>query len=356
MTASDHYGGESEDVIELSRATSVLYQMKPLLAFLKKPGVTEVCINRPGELFYEADCTWHHEQTPELSVEWLLSLGVAVAAYTSNDLQETRPILSAVLPDGERCQFVMPPACEADTMSLTVRKPSQVVRTLANYEEQGFFNYVNPVSQELTPIEHELKATLDGKDYVGFLKRAVDAECNIIIAGETGSGKTTFMKALTQEIPAWQRIITIEDVPELFLPHHPNRVHLFYPSEAANDPGAIVNPTKLLRSCLRMKPNRILLAEIRGGEAYDFIDVCSSGHGGSITSLHAGSTALAFQRLASMVRQNPLGQAMPYDVLMRQLYTVVDVIVHIHNDVSGHGRHITEIYYDPERKRESRGN
>ncbi|WP_150322252.1 ATPase, T2SS/T4P/T4SS family, partial [Enterobacter hormaechei] len=105
----------------------------------------------------------------------------------------------------------------------------------------------------------ELLQLKEKHDYVGFLRRAVQLEKVIVVAGETGSGKTTFMKALMQEIPQDQRIITIEDVPELFLPNHPNHVHLFYPSEAKEEENAPVTAAALLKSCLRMKPTRILL-------------------------------------------------------------------------------------------------
>jgi len=138
----------------------------------------------------------------------------------------------------------------------------------------------------------------------------------------------------------------------LFLPSHPNHVHLFYPSEAKEEENAPVTSASLLRSCLRMKPSRILLAELRGGEAFDFINVAASGHGGSITSLHAGSPLLAFERLALMVLQNRQGRTLPYPVIRRLLYLVVDVVIHVHNDVeSDAGRHITEIWYDPMQKR-----
>jgi type IV secretion system protein VirB11 len=158
------------------------------------------------------------------------------------------------------------------------------------------------------------------------------------------------MKGLMQHVPLHERIITIEDVPELFLPNHKNHVHLFYPSEATND--SPVNAQKLLKCTLRMKPDRIMLAELRGGETFDFINIAASGHGGSITSCHAGSCELTFERLALMVLQNEQGRELPFEVIRRLLYLVVDVVVHIRNDTSGeYGRHITEIYYDPGKKR-----
>jgi len=332
---------------------SLRYLLRPFEVALAEPEVTEICVNRPGELFIEAAGVWQCRQTPDLTFEALKSLGVAVASYSNNDLSETRPVLSAVLPDRERIQIVIPPACEAGTISVTIRKPSHQIRTLAEYETQGFFNQIRPTSAGLTETERHLLALKAQGHYIEFLRMAVAVGLNVVIAGETGSGKTTFMKALMQEIPKEQRIITIEDVPELFLPHHPNHVHLFYPSEAGAGGGAaVVTSATLLRSCLRMKPDRILLAELRGAETFDFINVCASGHGGSITSCHAGSAELTFERLALMVMENEKGRQLPHEVIQKLLYLVVDVVLHVHNSGGAIGRHITELWYNPAKKRE----
>jgi type IV secretion system protein VirB11 len=98
-----------------------------------------------------------------------------------------------------------------------------------------------------------------------------------------------------------------------------------------------------------MKPDRILLAELRGGETFDFINIAASGHGGSITSLHAGSVALAFERLTLMMLQNPQGRKLPVAIIRRLLYQVIDIVVHIHNRTTD-GRHITELWYEPQKK------
>jgi len=337
----------------IDKGASVRHLMTPLMGTLSGPGVTEVCVNRPGEIWFEAQSRWERVDVPMLDLHWLNSLGKAIAKFSDNDLSDTRPLLSAVLPGGERVQYVLPPACEDGTVSLTIRKPSHAVRSIDQYQREGFFQHIRPASNGLTPQEHELLQLKESGDIATFLRRAVELEKVIVIAGETGSGKTAFMKGLMQLIRKDARIITIEDVPELFLPEHPNHVHLFYKSEAAQERGAIVTPASLLRSCLRMKPDRILLAELRGAETFDFINVCSSGHGGGITSLHAGSAEMAFDRLALMVLQNEQGRALPYDVIRRLLYTVIDVVVHVHNDTSGlHGRHITGVWFDPARKRE----
>ncbi len=339
-------------VVKIGRDATVNHLIEPLREYLHRDGVTEICVNRPGEVFVECNNVWERFDAPELDFHRLRSIGVAVAAYTNNELSDTQPLLSAVLPGDERMQVVMPPACEAGTISITLRKPSKETRTLDDYAKGTFLSHVQPINDDLTPEEHELLALKESGDYLQFLRRCVQLEKVLVIAGATGSGKTTFMKALMQEISTESRLVTIEDVRELFLPNHPNHVHLFYPSEAKASDGAPVTASTLLKSCMRMKPDRILLAELRGGETYDFLKACSSGHGGSITSIHAGSARLAFERMADMALENEYARQTPRDVVQRLLFMLVDVVVHIHNDKHGIGRHITEIWYDPMVKRQ----
>lgn len=149
------------------------------------------------------------------------------------------------------------------------------------------------------------------------------------------------MKTLIDFISLDDRIITIEDVEEIKFYEHKNFVQLFYPSEAKSTD--FLNSATLLKSCLRMKPDRILLAELRGAETYDFINVLASGHGGSITSCHAGSPEETFTRLALMTLQNPQGQCVPFEIIQKTLKDLIDIVVHIH---AHHGkRRISGIYF-----------
>jgi type IV secretion system protein VirB11 len=346
----------------VNRNASVNFLLKPIRQWMQDPEITEICINRPGEVFIEAKSVWTRHEVPDLTLDLLGSLATAIARFAANDIQDTRPLLSAVMPGGERIQIVRAPACEHGTFSVTIRKPSHAIRLMSEYEDQGFFSHLQPITCTpaerigLNAIDTELLGQFDAGKYVEFLRNAVLREKVIVVAGETGSGKTTFMKSLMQEIPKGERIITIEDVPELFLPNHPNHVHLFYPSESKGAEGAIVTPTTLLKSCMRMKPSRILLAELRGGETYDFVNVCASGHGGSITSCHAGSAELTFVRLAQLVLQSEEGQCLPYSVIQELLYLVIDVVIHVHNDsINGKGRHVTEMWFNPMMKRQKAG-
>ena len=335
---------------EIERALSVRYLFEPIQSFLDLPDITEIAINRPNEIWVEKNSRWQRFDV-ELSFDHLKSMATAVASYTDNNVSTTTPALSAVLPDKERIQFVLSPAVAPDTMSVTIRKPSKTSRRLHEYEQDGFFDHVrhstNSTHDNIRPRDKEL-LTLKKSDIPAFLRLAVQLQKTMVISGGTGSGKTTFMRALIEEINPAQRIITIEDVEELFLPNHPNHVHLFYPSEAMQ--GDPVTSASLLKSCLRMKPDRIMLAELRGAETFDFINVGASGHGGSITSCHANSAAMTFERMALMVLQNPQGRSLPYDVILRLLHQVIDIVIHVENDVYSTeplGRHVTEIYFDP---------
>lgn len=328
------------------KATSLLFHLQPLNKFLyEDDSITEIAINRPNEIYTERNGEWVRHESEILDFHLCRSIGVAAAKFTDNEFSDVIPILSAVLPKKERVQFVMPPACEDGTISITIRKPSKNIFTLDEYRSSGFFNRVLPKNDGLNEQDKELKSLLEQKRFEEFLVKAVKYEKNIVVAGATGSGKTTFMKTLMQEIPTHERIITIEDVAELFLPNHPNHVHLFYPSESQE----VVSPAILLKSCLRMKPDRILLAELRGAETWDYIQICASGHGGSITSLHAGNVNEVFERLTGMYRSNPKGQNVSDDVIMRSLHMTIDVVVHMDNQ-HGLGRGITQIWFEPELK------
>lgn len=179
------------------------------------------------------------------------------------------------------------------------------------------------------------------------MRLAVIARKNILVSGPTGSGKTTWTKALIREISSDERLITIEDSPELVLDRHPNHVRLFY---SKDDQGlSRVTPKQLLEACLRMKPDRILLAELRSEEAFDYLRNVNSGHPGSITSVHASSAALAFEQLVLLVKQSTAGRELPRQDIRSLLHLVVDVVIQF--ACRGQQRFIEEIWYQPELKR-----
>ena len=333
-----------------SRESSALdLTLRALRPLLSNPEVTELCINRPGEAFVELRTGWKREALPFADFEWCLRLAKLVANSTRQRIDAESPLLSASLPSGERIQIVLPPATSQDCVAITIRRPSDQVWSIDELTQSGIFRATRRAADALDETERELLSLLEGQAYVDFMRLAVNSRKNILVSGPTGSGKTTYTKALIREIPADERLITIEDAKELVLDRHPNHVRLFY---SKDDQGlARVTPKQLLESCLRMKPDRILLAELRAEEAFDYLRNVNSGHPGSITSVHAASAELAFEQLVLLVKQSRGGQEMARSDIKNLLYLLVDVVIQF--GVERHQRFVKEIWYDPERKRRS---
>jgi type IV secretion system protein VirB11 len=317
-----------------------LLALRPLLA---NPDVMELCINGPGEAYLETPKGWHCQSIPFANYEWCRRLAKLVANSTQQRVDETSPLLSASLPSGERVQIVIPPATTAGCVAITIRRPSDRLWTIEEMAKSGIFRQTKRSGNTPEKIDTDLLRLLDTKDYEGFMRLAVVGRKNILVSGPTGSGKTTWTKALIREIPADERLITIEDARELVLDRHPNHVRLFY---SKDDQGlARVTPKQLLESCLRMKPDRILLAELRADEAFDYLRNVNSGHPGSITSVHAASAELAFEQLVLLVKQNQGGRELARRDIKNLLYLLVDVVIQF--GVERHERFIKEIWFDP---------
>lgn len=330
-------------------AAALRQYLSPLRAFLDDSSVTEICINRPGEVFTESFKGWRRHECQALDFLHCKQLATLTATYSKQRINDESNLLSAQLPDGERAQFVVPPACEAGTVSITIRKPSKMVKTLEEMESDGVFSAVRDIySDRLLPEEEELLALKAAGRYREFIQLAVQSRKNIVISGATGSGKTTLMRAMVACIPAQERLVTIEDVHELPLPGHPNRVHLFYSKDGQGLSKA--TPKQLLESCLRMKPDRILLAELRSDEAFYYLRNVNSGHPGSITSIHANSARLAIEQLGLLVKESPSGSNLSREDIKSLLYMLVDVVVQFKN--IGGRRVMTEVFYDPSLKRQ----
>lgn len=325
------------------RPDMLYHSMAPLRPYLLRDDVNEVVVNRPHEVWIEGPKGWQCFDAPALGFQECLRLANLVANYNGKAIDEQRPILSAGLIYGERAQFVIPPACEPGTVSITIRKPSVLDKTLEELEIEGAFEECKPISEELAPFEEELLQLKKNGRIREFLDMAVKKHRNILIVGKTGSGKTTITKSLIRSIPASERLITIEDVPELFLNHHANKVHMFYGRE--DEGGSKVTPKFALASCLRMKPDRILLAELRGDEAWDFIKSINTGHPGSISTMHANGAFESFEQLTALIKDSRTGAHLETAYIKHRLFTTVDVVLFYDK------RKLREIYYDPAYKR-----
>ena len=208
---------------------------------------------------------------------------------------------------------------------------------------------VEVAHNDLTSEEEELVRLRDRGEWRAFLEQAVKSRRNIVIAGATGSGKTTLAKGLVACIPPDERILTIEDTPELTIPHA-NHVRLLYAKDGLGI--ARLGPRELLESALRMRPDRILLQELRDGSAFTYLRTVNSGHPGSITTVHADSARLAFEQLTLLVKESAEGRELDREDIRRLLHLSVDVVVHM---TRRDGRYrISEVYYDPAAKRDGR--
>ncbi|WP_310231555.1 P-type DNA transfer ATPase VirB11 [Rhizobium miluonense] len=327
---------------EASDAGVVRELLLPLYRFLKDTSLYEIVVNRPGEVLTEGTEGWQHHALPDLSFEKLMRLARAIASYSNQAIDDARPVLSASLPDEERIQIVVPPATTKGTVSLTIRKPSSVTLTLDDLEEGGLFSDVSSPNRHVESSDTKLDKMLKAGNYATFLRAAVLARKNIIISGATGSGKTTLSKALIRYIPEHERIISIEDTPELVI-SQPNHVRLFY--SKAGQGLAKISAKDLLESCLRMRPDRILLQELRDGSAFYYIRNVNSGHPGSITTVHADSAALAFEQLTLLVKESEGGRDLERGDVRSLLKVAIDIIVQCKR-IDGRFR-VSEIYFKP---------
>lgn len=328
-----------------SDAPDMLYQyLSPLRPYLADGDNTEIAVNRPGELWTESRRGWVRHEAPELTFEACMRLALLIANFNNKAIDNGKPILSAAMIYGERVQVVIPPACEDQTVSLTIRKPSMIDKSIDELAAQGAFDEWEPCCEALASFEQELLTLKKDRRINQFLDLAVRRRRNILVVGKTGSGKTTLAKSLVRSIPAAERLITIEDVHEMFLPSHPNRVHLFYSRE--EEGGAKVGPKQALASCLRMKPDRILLAELRGDEAWEFIKSINTGHPGSISTMHANGAFEAFEQLTALIKDSRTGAHLDSGYIRQRLFTTLDVVLFYDQ------YKLREIYFDPEFKRQ----
>ncbi len=322
------------------------YHVLGIGEYLDTQDVTEICVNRPGEMYLESNGQWRRVDVPSLTFERARQFCTAVVneSNTGQRITDADPVVSLTFPSGQRAQFVIPPACDPGKVSITIRLPSTQGRSLDRYEADGFFEQILEQGASVSEHDRQLLALREQKAYAAFFRMAVQYRKNIVVAGATGSGKTTFMKSLVEQIGDGERLVTIEDARELFL-RQPNVVHLLYSKGGQGT--ANVTAKSCMEACLRMKPDRIILAELRGDEAFYFIRNCASGHPGSITSCHAGSTEQTWDQLALMVKASSEGAGLEFDVIKRLLRMTIDIVVHIH--AHGGRRYISGIDFDPMR-------
>lgn len=336
------------------RGDQVVQQLlRPLMPFLDREDVTEITINYPGFVFVRTFHEWEEHEVPELNMGYIGSLTTAIAVYNGKN---PSAINSVVMPGGERGQIVREPGVIDGTCSLSIRKHSAVAKSLEQLDSEGAFSNPNlldksfnrPTAAEaaaegerrdfgrLEPFEIELLALKRERRWREFLEACIIHKRNVVIAGKTASGKTTFTRSLIAKVPKSERIITIEDVHELFLPDHRNKVHLLYGEGVGR-----VSADACLAACMRLSPDRIFLAELRGGEAWEYINSLNTGHPGSITTVHANGALGTFERINTLIKKSEVGQRLDYDLINLLLYRTINVALYFQD------RQLIEVFYDP---------
>lgn len=329
-----------------NKSIAVRKLLEPIQPYFDDSAVTEIIINRPGSVFVYRGAQREQVQHPELTHGHLAALSTTLATF--NGMKET-PIMSVILPGNQRGQIVRPPAVVDDTIAMNFRTNRRLTKSLEELCDEGAFSDYRDVSPTLQPIgeiksgavgvnaDDEALLTLKQEGRIReFLEQAILRRKNIVIAGATGSGKTLVTRSIIERIPKHERIITIEDTHELFLPDYPNRVHLLY----GNGEGR-VSPTECIRACMRMTPDRIFLAELRGSEAWEYLQALNTGHPGSITTTHANSATDTFDRLALLIKQSPIGQMIDLKTIRWFLYTTIDVVLFFSQ------YKLREVWFDP---------
>jgi type IV secretion system protein VirB11 len=299
--------------------------LAPLAGLLERADVTDIFINAPGEAWIETVTgAIERHSAPQLDETTLWRLARQIASLSHQGVSREHPLLSATLPDGERVQVIAPPATRGH-VAIAVRKHVVADLSLEDYEQsEAFADTRTDGRSDLAAIDAELRELLDAGRMTAFLRQAVRHRKNIIVAGGTSTGKTTFLNALLKEIPRAERLILIEDAAEVQL-DHPNALGLL--AVRGDNGEARVTAEDLVQASLRMRPDRIILGELRGREAVSFLRAVNTGHPGSITTLHADSPRGAVEQLAMLVLQSGvnLGRAEIADYVRN----AVDVFVQL---------------------------
>ena len=297
---------------------SLFAKLEPIQPLLEDEKITEVMINGCDALFFERGGELYPAEAVFDSPEQIMIVMDRILAPLGRRLDRASPIVNARLANGDRVNAVAAPTA-INGPAVTIRKFSDRIRTLGRLVELGALP----------------------SWYAQVLSWAVRVRRSIAVAGGTGSGKTTLLNALSCEIPEGERIITIEDSAELRFDAHPNVVRLEARDSSIEGSGEITI-RELVKNALRMRPDRIVVGEVRGEECIDMLNALSTGHDGSLTTLHAGSAEEAVMRLVLMAR---FGMDLPTELIEEQISTAINLIVVMRRlaDGSRHVASLTEV-------------
>ncbi|CAL4868385.1 Type IV secretion system protein VirB11 [Asticcacaulis sp. MM231] len=290
--------------------------LRPFLPFLERDEITEILVNQPGEIWIEVSGQAHMQriELPEVDDVLLSRLAAQIARVAHQGINRENPLLAASLPSGERVQLVGPPA--AKHWALAIRRHRMVDLSLEAYER-------GPIPDIGGQVQRDDLAYAR-KNPVAFLKEAVLARKTILISGGTSSGKTTFLNAMLKTIPPHERIILVEDTPEI-ADNHANALRLVAVKGDMGEARVTIND--LLQASLRLRPDRIIVGEIRGEEAVTFLRAINTGHPGSFTTVHANTPKGALEQIALMVMQS--GTQLTRLETLSYASSLIDVVVQL---------------------------
>jgi pilus assembly protein CpaF len=287
--------------INIFEAT-VEHFLAPILPFMRDPAVSEIMINKPNEIYIEREGKLVLTDAKFEDDEALLAAVNNVLQYTGKRMAADHPLIDSRLPDGSRVHVILPPLCRTGTC-MTIRKFAKTMFDAQHLIELGTW-------------------TQEAMDYI---RVCVLAEKNILVAGGTSSGKTSLLNVLSSFIPHNQRIVVIEDSSELELQQ--NHVVALEARAADRWGRGEVTIRDLFRSSLRLRPDRVIIGEVRGGEALEMIQAMTSGHAGSMSTLHANVAMDALNRLETLAMMSSV--ELPLHALRSQIASAIDVIVQV---------------------------
>ena len=323
-------GDEGSDPVETvspgERSVYLDAYLAPFQRWLGRDTVTEIMVNRPGEVWIEdaSDPGMRRIETPEIDDRLVQRLAEQVARVSHQGINREHPLLGATLPDGARIQFCGPPASRKH-WTMAIRRHRRLDLPLDAYDAGPLKGEqrVDMPDPQAQPIE--------------YLREAIRHRKTILVSGGTSTGKTTFLNAMMGEIPAEERVVLVEDTPELRFPGE-NCVGLVAVKGELGE--AKVTANELLQAALRLRPDRIVLGELRGSESVSFLRAINTGHPGSFSTIHANSLRGALDQLSLMVMQTGIGLSREDTVAYAA--SVIDVIVQLGRDGEGK-RTITQI-------------
>ncbi len=308
----------------------LLDAISPIQYLLEDPNVVEISINRPNQVFVETLGQTHMVKIdiPELNSDRIKLIGERTAGATKQSINSSTPILSGSIDIYKaRIQIVLPPAAP-EGGAISIRKQVLNDFSLDQYREMGAFDHVVRTEETQNDIQNQLNTYLSNKEFYNFIKFAIENRQTIMVSGGTSSGKTTFLNACLKSVNKNERIITIEDTREL-LPPQSNVVNLVASKGGQGE--ANVSMQDLLEATLRMRPDRLFVGEIRGTEAFTFLQAINTGHPGSMSTIHANDPRMAYERLAMMMMQSGLTNGYAKDDLINYIKMVIPIVVQVKN-------------------------